>query len=48
MGRQERDVHARFHYVALHDSPVGRRFAARDLARRVSGRISARFLRLTF
>jgi dTDP-4-amino-4,6-dideoxygalactose transaminase len=34
--------------VPLHDSPGGRRFAARDLPCPVSERVSARLLRLPF
>jgi dTDP-4-amino-4,6-dideoxygalactose transaminase len=47
-GMQDRGVHATFHYVPLHSSPAGRRFAARDLPCPVSERISARLLRLPF
>jgi dTDP-4-amino-4,6-dideoxygalactose transaminase len=47
-GMRERGVHATFHYVPLHDSPGGRRFAARALPCPVSERISARLLRLPF
>jgi dTDP-4-amino-4,6-dideoxygalactose transaminase len=47
-GMRDRGVHATFHFVPLHDSPGGRRFAARDLPCPVSERISARLLRLPF
>jgi dTDP-4-amino-4,6-dideoxygalactose transaminase len=47
-GMRERGVHATFHYVPLHDSPGGRRFAARALPCPVSEGISARLLRLPF
>jgi dTDP-4-amino-4,6-dideoxygalactose transaminase len=47
-GMQGRGVHATFHFVPLHDSPGGRRFAARQLPCPVSERISARLLRLPF
>jgi dTDP-4-amino-4,6-dideoxygalactose transaminase len=45
---RDRGVHATFHFVPLHDSPGGRRFAARDLPCPVSDRISGRLLRLPF
>jgi dTDP-4-amino-4,6-dideoxygalactose transaminase len=45
---RERGVLATFHFVPLHDSPGGRRFAARELPCPVSERISARLLRLPF
>ena len=47
-GMRARGVHPTFHYVPLHSSPGGRRFAARDLPCPVSERISARLLRLPF
>ena len=47
-GMRDRGVHATFHYVPLHDSPGGRRFAARDLPCPVSERVSSRLLRLPF
>jgi dTDP-4-amino-4,6-dideoxygalactose transaminase len=47
-GMRDRGVHATFHFVPLHDSPGGRRFAARDLPCPVSEGISARLLRLPF
>jgi dTDP-4-amino-4,6-dideoxygalactose transaminase len=47
-GMRERGVLATFHFVPLHNSPGGRRFAARDVACPVSERISARLLRLPF
>jgi dTDP-4-amino-4,6-dideoxygalactose transaminase len=45
---RDRGVHATFHFVPLHDSPGGRRFAARHAACPASERISARLLRLPF
>jgi dTDP-4-amino-4,6-dideoxygalactose transaminase len=47
-GMRERGVLATFHFVPLHDSPGGRRFAARELACPVSERVSGRLLRLPF
>jgi dTDP-4-amino-4,6-dideoxygalactose transaminase len=47
-GMRERGVLATFHFVPLHNSPGGRRFAARDVPCPVSERISARLLRLPF
>jgi dTDP-4-amino-4,6-dideoxygalactose transaminase len=47
-GMRDRGIHATFHFVPLHDSPGGRRFAARLLPCPVSERISARLLRLPF
>jgi dTDP-4-amino-4,6-dideoxygalactose transaminase len=47
-GMHDRGVLATFHFVPLHDSPGGRRFAARELRCPVSQRISARLLRLPF
>jgi dTDP-4-amino-4,6-dideoxygalactose transaminase len=47
-GMRDRGVLATFHFVPLHDSPGGRRYAARDLPCPVSERISARLLRLPF
>lgn len=45
---QERGVHATFHYVPLHSSPGGRRFAARNVACPVTDSVSGRLLRLPF
>ena len=45
---RDRGVLATFHFVPLHRSPGGRRFAARDLACPVSEHISGRLLRLPF
>jgi dTDP-4-amino-4,6-dideoxygalactose transaminase len=47
-GMRDRGVHATFHFVPLHSSPGGRRFAARDVPCPVSDRVSARLLRLPF
>jgi dTDP-4-amino-4,6-dideoxygalactose transaminase len=47
-GMRERGVHATFHYVPLHSSPGGHRFAARELACPTTDRISSRLLRLPF
>jgi dTDP-4-amino-4,6-dideoxygalactose transaminase len=47
-GMRDRGVHATFHFVPLHSSPGGRRFAARELPCPVSERVSARLLRLPF
>jgi dTDP-4-amino-4,6-dideoxygalactose transaminase len=47
-GMRDRGVHATFHFVPLHSSPGGRRFAARELPCPVSDRVSARLLRLPF
>jgi dTDP-4-amino-4,6-dideoxygalactose transaminase len=47
-GMRDRGVLATFHFVPLHDSPGGRRFAARDLPCPVSELISGRLLRLPF
>jgi dTDP-4-amino-4,6-dideoxygalactose transaminase len=47
-GMRDRGVHATFHFVPLHSSPGGRRFAAREVACPVSDRVSARLLRLPF
>jgi dTDP-4-amino-4,6-dideoxygalactose transaminase len=44
----ERGVHATFHYVPLHSSPGGRRFAAREVSCPVTDDVSARLLRLPF
>jgi len=44
----ERGVHATFHYVPLHSSDGGRRFAARETACPVTDDISGRLLRLPF
>ena len=41
-------IHATFHYVPLHSSPAGRRFAARPGECPVTDDISARLLRLPF
>jgi dTDP-4-amino-4,6-dideoxygalactose transaminase len=48
VGMRDLGVLATFHFVPLHDSPGGRRFAARDLPCPVSERTSARLLRLPF
>jgi dTDP-4-amino-4,6-dideoxygalactose transaminase len=45
---RERGVHATFHYVPLHDSPGGRRFAARATDCPVSANVAGRLLRLPF
>jgi dTDP-4-amino-4,6-dideoxygalactose transaminase len=47
-GMRSRGVHATFHFVPLHDSPGGRRFAARDIPCPVSEDVSRRVLRLPF
>jgi dTDP-4-amino-4,6-dideoxygalactose transaminase len=47
-GMHDQGVLATFHFVPLHDSPGGRRYAARDLPCPVSERISGRLLRLPF
>jgi dTDP-4-amino-4,6-dideoxygalactose transaminase len=47
-GMRDRGVLATFHFVPLHDSPGGRRFAARDVPCPISERTSARLLRLPF
>src|SRR4029453_2513730 len=47
-GMRDLGVLATFHFVPLHDSPGGRRFAARDVPCPVSERVSARLLRLPF
>ncbi len=44
----DRGVRATFHYVPLHSSPGGHRFAARDTACPVSEDVSGRLLRLPF
>jgi dTDP-4-amino-4,6-dideoxygalactose transaminase len=44
----ERGVHATFHFVPLHSSPAGQRFAARPTACPVTDDLSARLLRLPF
>jgi dTDP-4-amino-4,6-dideoxygalactose transaminase len=44
----ERDIHSTFHYVPLHNSDGGRRFAARKTACPVTESISGRLLRLPF
>jgi dTDP-4-amino-4,6-dideoxygalactose transaminase len=43
-----RGIHATFHFVPLHDSPGGRRFAARELSCPISEQLSGRLLRLPF
>ena len=48
VGLRDRGIHATFHFVPLHDSPGGRRFAARDLPCPVSESVSARLIRLPF
>jgi dTDP-4-amino-4,6-dideoxygalactose transaminase len=48
VGMRDLGVLATFHFVPLHDSPGGRRFAARDVPCPVSERVSARLLRLPF
>ena len=45
---QERGVHATFHYVPLHSSPGGHRFAARPTECPVTDSVSGRLLRLPF
>jgi dTDP-4-amino-4,6-dideoxygalactose transaminase len=45
---QRNGVHATFHYVPLHSSEGGRRFAARETACPVTAAISERLLRLPF
>jgi dTDP-4-amino-4,6-dideoxygalactose transaminase len=45
---RDQGVLATFHFVPLHDSPGGRRYAAQDLPCPVSERISGRLLRLPF
>jgi dTDP-4-amino-4,6-dideoxygalactose transaminase len=47
-GMRTRGVHATFHFVPLHDSPGGLRFAARKLPCPVSEDVSRRLLRLPF
>lgn len=47
-GMRDRGVHATFHYVPLHDSAGGRRFAARETSCPVTESISGRLLRLPF
>jgi dTDP-4-amino-4,6-dideoxygalactose transaminase len=47
-GMRDQGVLATFHFVPLHNSPGGRRFAARDVPCPVSERVSARLLRLPF
>ncbi len=44
----EREIATAFHYVPLHSSPGGRRFAARETACPVTDDVSARLLRLPF
>ena len=44
----ERGVHATFHYVPLHSSDGGRRFAARETVCPVTDSVSGRLLRLPF
>jgi dTDP-4-amino-4,6-dideoxygalactose transaminase len=48
VGMRDLGVLATFHFVPLHDSPGGRRFAARDVPCPVSEQVSARLLRLPF
>lgn len=45
---QARDIYATFHYVPLHSSPGGRRFAARETECPVTDSVSGRLLRLPF
>lgn len=45
---QAHGVHATFHYVPLHSSPGGRRFAAREVDCPVTDSVSGRLLRLPF
>jgi dTDP-4-amino-4,6-dideoxygalactose transaminase len=45
---QDRGVHATFHYVPLHSSPGGERFAARPTECPVTDDVSGRLLRLPF
>lgn len=47
-GLRERGVLATFHYVPLHSSPGGRRFAARTTECPVTERVSRRLIRLPF
>lgn len=47
-GMREKGVHPTFHYVPLHDSDGGRRFAARETDCPVTSDISARLVRLPF
>jgi dTDP-4-amino-4,6-dideoxygalactose transaminase len=47
-GMRDRGVLATFHFVPLHSSPGGRRFAARDVPCPVSQHTSGRLLRLPF
>ena len=44
----DRGVHATFHYVPLHSSDAGRRFAAREIECPVTEDISGRLLRFPF
>ena len=44
----ENGVHATFHYVPLHSSPGGQRFAARAVECPVTDRVAGRLLRLPF
>ena len=43
---RERDIHAVFHYLPLHDSPMGRRFGAAECP--VTATVSERLVRLPF
>jgi dTDP-4-amino-4,6-dideoxygalactose transaminase len=45
---QSHGIYATFHYVPLHSSPGGRRFAAREVECPVTDSISGRLLRLPF
>lgn len=45
---KRREIHAVFHYVPLHLSPMGRRFAARPGQCPVTEDISERLVRLPF
>ena len=47
-GMREQNVQPTFHYVPLHSSDAGRRFAARETACPVTDDISGRLLRLPF
>ena len=48
VGMREQGVQATFHYVPLHSSDAGRRFAARQIECPVTDDISGRLLRLPF
>jgi dTDP-4-amino-4,6-dideoxygalactose transaminase len=45
---QEQGIHATFHYVPLHSSPGGQRFAARTEACPMTDHVAARLLRLPY